>query len=116
MATAKSVEKSKTNKNFQTKSTKKPRMNKVQKIIDAQPIPIEPKLVPISPDLEEKLTKSYYSTEIYLKGFLFSGPLLSLYLLYMIVKSKGELLMMLNFLGAVVFSVGLLFSFIYTTK
>jgi hypothetical protein len=107
MVTAKSVEKSKTRKTSPAKAAKKPRTSKAKKTIDAQPAFTEPKLVPISPEFEEKLTKSYYSLEKYLRGFLFAGPLISLYLLYMVFKSNGELVIILNFLGAVVISFGL---------
>jgi len=107
MATAKPVEKSKSKKNVPTRTPKKPRATKSQKILDAQPSVTKPGLVPISPEFEEKLTKSYYSMEKYLGGFLFGGPFISLYLLYMVFKSKGSLIIVFNFLAVVVMSIGL---------
>jgi hypothetical protein len=116
MATAKSVEKSKTKKNVQARTPKQPRATKSKKMIDAQPAATKPDLVPISPEFEEKLTKSYYSMEKQLKVIFFTGPLASLYLLYLVVKSKGELVMTLNFLGVVVLSLGLGYSSRLFTK
>jgi hypothetical protein len=106
MATVKSTEKSKTSKKSQIKTTKKSRVSKAKKIMDAQPVPAVPVLIPITPEFEEKMTRRYYEMEKYLRGITYGAPVFTLYLLYLIIKSKGEVLMILNFLGFVVITIG----------
>jgi hypothetical protein len=106
MATAKSREKSIATKKLQAKTTTKPRVSKAKKTIENKPVSTQPALVPISPEFEEKLTKHYYEMKKYLRGITYGAPIFTLYLLYLIIKSKGEVLMILNFLGFVVITVG----------
>jgi hypothetical protein len=107
MATAKSREKSKATKKLQAKTTIKPRVSKAKKTIENKPVSTQPTLVPISPEFEEKLTKHYYEMEKYFRGATYGTPIFTLYLLYLVIKSRGEILMILNFLGFVVITIGL---------
>lgn len=92
------------------KKAKKTGNTKSKEVFIAKPITVKPVVLPLTPKQEEKLNKSFDSIDGYLKSIAYSASFASLYLLYLVFKSKGNVLMVLNFLIIVIVSFGLIYS------
>jgi len=109
MATIKSKEKTK--KPSSTKTNKKPSTANKKKTVDPKFVDSNSELTPITPQLEEKLTKSFRTIEGYLKGMAYSTPILIIFSLYWVFQSDGSLTTIVNFLSSIPLSIGIIFSY-----
>lgn len=73
-------------------------------------------LVPITPELERTLNKSFDSLERYLKGMYYSTPIFIIFPLYWVFKSGGNILNILIFLFFIPYSIGIIYSYRFLLK
>lgn len=102
--------KSKLTKNKPTKP-KSTRNNKIKRFGKPAKTQEEHGVIPITPEFEVKLNKSFDSLERYFKAGAYSAPVIILISLYHVIKSNGDIFAVTSLIGVIIISIGMIFTY-----